>query len=120
MEFRTCEFNERRKGRKRCECPIFASGTLNRISPRQNTGQWEWEPAKLIAAKLETFGRWDGSNSEPPPIINQSVATTNHTTIKEATQTFLVRCENRGIALPTFRKYQTFVRQLHSYCDGKG
>jgi hypothetical protein len=31
-----------------------------------------------------------------------------------------VRCENRGIALPTFRKYQTFIKQLHNYCDGKG
>jgi hypothetical protein len=79
-ELRTSEFDERKKGWKRCECPIFASGTLNRISRRQNTGQWEWEPAKLIAVKLEAFGRWDGPKPEPPLIINHSVATTNRTT----------------------------------------
>jgi hypothetical protein len=43
---------------------------LTRISRCQNTGQWEWEPAKLVAAKLETFGRWGGPKPEPPPIIH--------------------------------------------------
>jgi hypothetical protein len=40
------EFDERRKGWKRCECPIVASGTLNKKYRRQSTGKWEWETAR--------------------------------------------------------------------------
>ena len=38
---RTSEYEERKKGWKRCECPIFASGTLGKHFTRYNTGQWE-------------------------------------------------------------------------------
>ena len=34
----TSEFDERRKGWKRCECPITVSGTLNGKYRRQSTG----------------------------------------------------------------------------------
>jgi len=45
---RTSEYDERKKGWKRCECPIFTSGTLQGHFKRQNTGQWEWAAAQPI------------------------------------------------------------------------
>lgn len=63
-EFRTSEYDERKKGWKRCDCPIFVSGTLSRKFARQSTGQWEWKAARAIAAKLEVSGRW---TDEPVP-----------------------------------------------------
>src|ERR1700677_4147388 len=58
-ELRTSEFDERKKGWKRCECPIFASGTLSGKSQRRNTGQWEWDPAKTAMQRWQSTGRWD-------------------------------------------------------------
>ena len=36
---RSSEYDERKKGWKRCECPIFASGTLQGTFKRQSTGK---------------------------------------------------------------------------------
>jgi hypothetical protein len=44
-EFHSGEFDERKKGWKRCACPIFASGTLSGRAGRRSTGQWEWKEA---------------------------------------------------------------------------
>ena len=58
-EFHSGEFEERKKGWKRCACPIFASGTLAGRSRRQSTGQWEWDDAKAIAEAWErAWGRF--------------------------------------------------------------
>jgi hypothetical protein len=38
-DFLSGEFDERKKGWKRCECPIMASGTLLKRYRRQSTGQ---------------------------------------------------------------------------------
>jgi hypothetical protein len=35
---RTSEYDERKKGWRRCECPIFVSGTLQDQFKRQNSG----------------------------------------------------------------------------------
>ncbi|MDQ2777921.1 MAG: hypothetical protein M3Y57_23865 [Acidobacteriota bacterium] len=47
-ESRTGEFEERKKGHKRCDCPIFCSGTLQKRFRRQSSGSWEWDDAKAI------------------------------------------------------------------------
>jgi integrase len=116
---RSSEYDERKKGWSRCECPIFASGTLDKVAKRQNTGQWEWERARLITAKWETFGRWDSPASEsaqPASIPN----TPKRTVIVEATKAYLSRCENRGLAKPTLNKYRTFVKQVLAFCEAHG
>lgn len=46
------EFDERRKGWKKCDCFIHASGTLQGKFSRKSTGQIDWEKAK------ETTSRW--------------------------------------------------------------
>src|ERR1700733_1856978 len=55
------EFDERKKGWKRCECPIIVSGTLRRKFKRKTTGQWEWDAARAISRQLE--GLADGMQS---------------------------------------------------------
>src|SRR3954452_19854836 len=62
-ESRSGEFEERKKGWKRCGCFIFASGTLNGTFKRKYTGKTNWDEAKAIAATWETAASWAG---EPP------------------------------------------------------
>ena len=42
------EFDERKRGWKRCECPIVVSGTLNKTFRRQSTVKWEWDDAEPL------------------------------------------------------------------------
>ena len=110
---RTSEYDERKKGWKRCECPIFTSGTLQGHFKRQNTGQWEWAAAQPIAREWELAGSWNGSIPASPqpkaPIERQRVA------IREATQDFLAKATNSGLTKSTLKKYGTFTRQMNAY-----
>jgi len=116
-ELRTSEYEERKKGWKRCDCPIFVSGTLNRKFARQTTGQWEWEAARAIAAKLEGSGRW---TTDPVPEPAKLSAAPERITIGEAIEAFLAKCRGRDIQPTTFAKYQTFTNQFGAYCDRRG
>src|ERR1700684_168668 len=72
-EHLSSEFDERKKGWKRCECLIFVSGTLARKYRRQSTGKWEWEDAKTVIALLEAIGSWTGEvTPKPEPIPEKS------------------------------------------------
>jgi|SRR5450432_3409907 hypothetical protein len=58
-EHLSSEFDERKKGWKRCECLIFCSGTLAGDYRRRSTGKWEWEEdAKPVMAAWEAAGSW--------------------------------------------------------------
>jgi hypothetical protein len=46
---RTGEFEEGRRGWKRCACVIHVSGTIAGKFNRKQTGATEWEQAKAIA-----------------------------------------------------------------------
>src|SRR3569833_1041092 len=107
-ELRTSEFEERKKGWKRCDCPIFASGTLNKVSRRQSTAQWEWEAARQVAAALEQAGSWTGSPAPPAPVVEQEPASKHRITIADAIKVYLSNREGAKIAKPTLRKYKTF------------
>ena len=48
-ELRSSEYDEKKKGWKRCECPIFISGTLLGTFKRQSTSRWEWDQALSFA-----------------------------------------------------------------------
>ena len=72
-EHLSSEFDERKKGWKRCECPIFSSGTLARRYRRQSTGKWEWDDARAVAligpdhlgiVPDEGFEAWDAVDFE--------------------------------------------------------
>jgi integrase len=118
-ELRSSEYDERKKGWKRCECPIIASGTLNRKFRRQTTGQWEWSPARATASQWEANKNWAGISSiaaaaphEPAPLPR--------ITIHDATEAFLAKCQNRSIQPATYAKYQTFTNQLKAYAEQRG
>jgi hypothetical protein len=85
-------------GWKRCECPIFVSGTLARKFRRQATGQWEWDRAREVAAKWEAAGKW-GSDDPPAPPILITEATVECPTVSDAIEAFLAKCKVRNWCL---------------------
>jgi len=116
---RSSEYDERKKGWRRCECPIITSGTLGGKFKRQTTGQWEWEPARASSYAWETEGTWGKVDPTPQaPPASETVA--SRTTVTEATEAFLSKCRNRAIQPSTLIKYQTFTRQLVAYADTRG
>ena len=114
---RTSEYDERKKGWKRCECPIFASGTLHRNFKRHNTGQWEFEAARAVAASLERTGSWKGTVPSAPPTEEPQ---DTRITVEDATEAFLAKSKNRNIATNTLAKYRTFTNQLLAYVADRG
>jgi integrase len=119
-ELRTSEYDERKKGFRRCECPIFVSGTLQRRFRRQTTAQWEWDAARAVASQLEAADDWDGAIEEPlPPKMDESRGQ-NRIAINDATDAYLSRCRDRAIRPPSYAKYRTFVNQLHAFARDRG
>ena len=116
-ELRTSEYDERRKGWKRCDCPIVVSGTLARKFRRQPTGQWEWEPARGVADALERQGSWKARVPAAPHPVESASARIK---VEDATEAFLAKCKNRNIAPNTLAKYRTFTNQLEAFCQDRG
>ena len=120
-ESRSGEFEERKKGWKKCECPIFASGSLHGKFRRTSTAAWDWDEAKATAATWELAGSWDSKPIVPPPPAPIEVATgPKRITIIEGTDAYVSTCISRGISLPTLKKYKTFTKQLKAYCESRG
>src|ERR1700753_1080114 len=71
-ESRSGAFEVRKKGWKRCDSPIFASGTLNKKFKRQSTGVSNWDDAKAATTEWVEAGCWDGT---VPPVVEASERT---------------------------------------------
>lgn len=112
------EFEERKKGWKRCGCVIFASGTLSRKFSRRATGKADWDEAKAVVATWEAAGAWDGPAPAPPP--PEPVPVPTRVTIVEGGKVFLSGRAGKQIAPSTLRKYRTFVKQLTAFADARG
>ena len=56
---RSDDFQERKKGWKKCSCFIFASGTLSHKFGRKYTGKTNWDEAKVVAGAWEQADSWD-------------------------------------------------------------
>jgi len=70
---RTGEFEEGRRGWKRCACVIHVAGTLDKIVNRRQTGETDWERAQALADALQKeFGSWDREIAPPPQHFPQS------------------------------------------------
>ena len=118
-ESRSGELEERRKGWRRCTCPIFCSGTLNKKYRRESTGQWEWGPAKDVAARWEKAGSWDG----PAPVVptpEPAIDAPPRMRITDAVKVYLVNRESAGIEPATLRKYRTFTKHLTAFAEERG
>jgi integrase len=113
----TGEFEESRRGAKRCSCIVHASGTLAGKFNRKRTGCFKWDEARKIAAQWEAAGVWGGAIPPPEP---PAPAAPSGATIADATEAYLAKCRNRGIQSATLNKYRTFVKQLRAYGESRG
>jgi integrase len=117
-ESRSGEFEERKKGWRRCACFIFASGTIDGKFKRKYTGKSDWDEAKAITAVWEETQSWDGQpQPEPAPVIAPGPV---RITIADAAKVFLSNREGAKIAPATLRKYRTFTKQLTAFADSRG
>src|ERR1039457_3555197 len=105
----TYESDEARRDWKKCACPIYASGSVNRIFKRKNTERTVWDEAKAVAAAWEGSDSWNG-NPVPPSVPIAPAAAPGRITIAGATNVFLAHREGARIAPATLRKYRTFVK----------
>jgi integrase len=113
---RSSQLEENRKGWKRCECGIHASGTLKGKFKRQQTGTHLWDEAKTISDAWLTANSWTAPRPVPVAIPEKPKSPT----IVEATDAFVMQRKQRGLAKATEGKYATFVKQLRTYIDSKG
>ena len=118
---RTSEYDERKRGWARCECPIFVSGTLQGTFKRQNTGRWQWADARPVAISYEQAKSWSVTVSEPlQSNSNPSDGTqANRTTIERAVKTYLAEFGEHA-AFATQKKYRLMLNKLKSFSDERG
>ena len=64
---RSGEFEEGRRGWKKCACLIHVSGTLGGKFNRRQTAKSDWGEAKALVASWEKADGWDGK-VEPAPL----------------------------------------------------
>lgn len=119
-DHRSGEFEEGRRGWKRCACTIHAAGTLGGKFSRRQTFKSDWEEAKVIAAQWEARASWDIPVPAAPPKPTNHPVGKDRTSISDAVEAYLSRCRNRGIEQSTLAKYRTFTKQLLSYCHSQG
>ncbi|MGE0705198.1 MAG: tyrosine-type recombinase/integrase [Vicinamibacterales bacterium] len=121
-ESRSSELEERRKGwGRKCRCLIQISGTLAGKFSRKTTSTAEWEVARRFAGAFEKAGSWTGESLPVPelPKATPDQAKTRHT-IADACKVFLANRESANLAPATFRKYQTFTKQIMANAESKG
>jgi hypothetical protein len=120
-DFKSGEFEEGRRGWKRCGYPIHASGSIRGRFKRQSTGQWEWGAARAISTQWESTETWcELPLVEAPALYLPATAQVAVPTIPEATEAFLSKCETRGLRRTTLAKYCTFTNQLNAYAANRG
>ena len=116
---RTTEYDERKKNWRRCECPIFASGTLGKDFRRQNTGRWQWDEAKAIGVEIERAGKWEGTLSPIPAPQPTEPTLSPRVTIERAIKAFTAEFEEHA-APNTQKKYRILLAKLKSFGDSRG
>jgi len=112
------EFDERKRGWKRCECPIVVSGTLQKRFNRHSTGEWEWDAARAIASQFEARGTWNGAAPEPPPVIPPS-ENKKRMAIAPACKLFLVELSETA-AFATHKKYRLLMARFEKFSAERG
>src|SRR5438552_1445970 len=117
---RSGEFEEGRRGWKRCGCLIHAAGTLSGKFNRKQTGKVHWDEARAVAAAWDAAGSWDKPVQETIPPTAEAVNEAKPVTVQDVTDAFIASRKNLGVAAATLGKDRTLVKQLHAYCDSRG
>jgi hypothetical protein len=113
------EYDERKKNWRRCECPIFVSGTIGKDFRRQNTGRWQWVDAQTVAGEIERAGKWEGTSAPIPVPEPPEPSTQVRVTLERAINAFTAEFEEHA-ALNTQKKYRLLLAKLRAFGDGRG
>lgn len=70
---RSGEFEEGRRGWKKCACLVHVSGTLGRKFARRQTGKSDWVEAKALAAAWQAADCWEGNAAPAPTTVAPDV-----------------------------------------------
>jgi hypothetical protein len=100
FDSRSGEFEERKKGWKRCACLIFASGTLDRKFSRKCTDTADWLEARRIADEYEKADSWTGKPNVLSP-VPEPAPERARITIPHACKVFVTNREAAGLAPAT-------------------
>ena len=100
---RSGEFEEGRRGWKRCSCLIHVSGTLGGKFNRKQTGKSHWDEAKELTAVWEKANAWESEISLPPVV---SPPSETRVKIEDGVRVFLSHREGSEVAPATLRKYK--------------
>jgi integrase len=111
------EFEEGRRGWKKCACLIHVSGTLGGKFNRKQTGRSDWDEAKALVASWEDADAWDGRPAPPLAPPKEGAA---RFSIADAVAVFMSVREGDEIAPATLRKYRTFTKQLLAFAASRG
>lgn len=114
---RSGEFEEGRRGWKKCSCLIHVSGTLGGKFNRKQTGKSDWDEAKAVVAVWEDSDSWD---AKPKVQVVTPPAGPPRMTIADGVKIFLSHREGAEIAPSTMSKYLTFTKLLVEYANSRG
>lgn len=121
------EPEERKKGWTRCKCPIYASGSLDRVARRLATKQRDWKAAVEMMAPFVAANSWTpvDETTRSGTLVSPVEATTvtgasASPTLDEVLAAYCISKENRGVTKATMKKYRTFRNQLLAFAAGKG
>ena len=119
---RSGEFEEGRRGWKKCACLIHASGTLGGRFHRKETGKSDWDEAKAVVVVWEAAQSWDGPSQIPEPVplapAPAPAVPDGRITIVRAIQAFTA--EYQGLAANTQKNYRLLLGKLKAYSDHRG
>jgi site-specific recombinase XerD len=118
-ESRSGEFEERKKSWKRCDCLIFASGTLKGKFKRKSTERSDWTEARSIAAVWEQAGSWGDAPKPADPAPVAAAASDGRITIERAIKAYTAEFETHA-AWNTQRNYRLQLAKLKAFADSRG
>lgn len=119
-EFRSGEFEERKKGWKRCACIIFASGTLRGKFRRRCTGRSAWDEARVVASEWEKTGSWENELALPALVPPPADALQpGRMAIARAAEIFLSELRESA-AFATRKKYRLLLKRLTAFSEARG
>jgi len=117
---RTGQFEEGRRGWKKCACLIHVSGTLDGKFNRRQTGTADWDEAKSIVALLQQSGSWDGQDKiETPLTLPAANPEPERISVIRAIAAFTAEFEEHT-APNTQRNYKFVLKQLLGFSDARG
>lgn len=116
---RSSEFEERKKGWIKCDCPITASGVFpSGEFSRKSTGEWEWDRARAVKDAWEKGeppkGDGDLPSGGPTPSASRDI------TVEDATRLYLEDHKTFGSAKGTILRYQFLTGRVKTYSSAHG